>query len=57
MRRPNDNISKFIELIQIEVNDDIRQHVLTNSSRHLMEHLQEPVVNYVVAMVLDNLCK
>lgn len=57
MRKPNDNISKFIELIQVEVNDDIRQHVLKNSSRHLMEHLQEPVVNYVVAMVLDNLCK
>ena len=22
-----------------------------------MDHLQPPVVNYVVAMVLDNLCK
>lgn len=52
-----DNISRFIELIQAEVNDDIKMHVLDTSSRHLMDHLQPPVVNYVVAMVLDNLCK
>jgi hypothetical protein len=52
-----DNIDRFIELIQFEVNDDIKMHVLDNKSIHLMEHLQEPVVNYVVAMVLDNLCK
>jgi len=52
-----DNIDRFIELIQVEVNDDIKMHVLDNKSIHLMEHLSKPVVNYVVAMVLDNLCK
>ena len=50
------NLDRFIDLIQYEVNEDIKKHVLETNSHIVLEHLGKPVVDYVVAMVIDNLC-
>jgi|TARA_B110000263_G_C15275338_1_gene495596 hypothetical protein len=51
----DEKIDRFIDLIQVEVHEDIKQHVFENNSKFVMKHLEKPVTDYVVAMVIDNL--
>jgi hypothetical protein len=55
-------MERFIRLIQAEVVDDIKEHVFNGDasyedSKMAYNHLSTPVVNYIVAMVLDNLLR
>lgn len=54
------DIERFIQMIQEEVSDDIREHVYTSQSDKnekvmVMKLLARPITDYVTAMLIDNL--
>lgn len=54
------DIERFIEMIQEEVSEDIREHVYTSHSKNeekvmVMKLLARPITDYVTAMLIDNL--
>ena len=51
----DEKIDRFIDLIQVEVHEDVKQHVFENNSKFVMKYLEKPVTDYIVAMVIDNL--
>lgn len=62
VKNNHDTMGRFISLIQAEVADDIKEHVFNSDasyedSKMAYDHLSTPVVNYIVAMVLDNLLR
>jgi len=56
----DDRIERFIDMVQTEVIDDIREHVHSsinkNDEKHMvMKLLAKPITDYVIAMTIDNL--
>jgi hypothetical protein len=54
------DIERFIQMIQEEISDDIREHVYTSQSDKnekvmVMKLLARPITDYVTAMLIDNL--